>query len=57
MQDDTTIKPTTLIKMKVNVGSILFLWSSVECEITERINQLDNGESRNRARSTHLNYF
>jgi hypothetical protein len=43
--------------MKANVCSILFLWSSVECEITERINQLDNGESRNRARSTHVNRF
>jgi hypothetical protein len=55
MQDDTTINPTTLIEMKANVGSILFLWSSVEREITERIDQLDDGKSRNRAGSRHVN--
>ncbi|WP_083903192.1 hypothetical protein [Octadecabacter antarcticus] len=32
IQDDTSINPTIFIEMKVNVGSILFLWSSVERE-------------------------
>lgn len=32
--------------MKANVGSLLFLWSSIEREITKRIEQLDNGASR-----------
>ena len=57
MQDNTTINPTTLIEMKANVGSILFLLSSVEREITQRINQLDDGKSRNRAGSTDVNRF
>jgi len=57
MQDDTTINPSALIEMKANVGSILFLWLSVEREITQRTNQLGNGKGRNRAGSTDVNRF
>jgi len=49
MQDNTAINPVTFVEMKASVGSILFLWSSIEREITKRIDQLDDGKSRNRA--------
>jgi hypothetical protein len=57
MQDDTTINTSALIEMKANVGSILFLWLSVEREITQRTNQLGNRKGRNRAGSTDVNRF
>lgn len=49
MQDDTAINPVTFVEMKASVGSILFLWSSIEREITKRVEELDDGTSRNGA--------
>ena len=49
MQEDTVINPVTYVEMKASVGSILFLWSSIERELTKRIDQLDDGKSRNGA--------
>ena len=49
MQDDTAINPVTFVEMKASVGSILFLWSSIEREITKRVEELDDGKSRNGA--------
>jgi len=49
MQDDTAFNPVTVMEMTASVGSILFLWSSVEREITKRIEELDDGKGRNKA--------
>ena len=49
MQDDTAINPVTFVEMKASVGSILFLWSSIEREITKRVEELGDGKSRNGA--------
>ena len=49
MEEDSTINPVSFVEMKASVGSILFLWSSIEREITRRIVQLDDGKSRNGA--------
>jgi hypothetical protein len=49
MQDDSAINPVSLVEMKASVGSILFLWSSIEREIIKRIDQLDDGTSKNGA--------
>lgn len=49
MQDDTDFNPVTFVEMMASVGSILFLWSSVEREISKRIEELDDGKGRNRA--------
>jgi hypothetical protein len=49
MQDDTAINPVTFVEMEASVGSILFLWSSIEREITKRVEELDDGQSRTRA--------
>lgn len=42
MEDDPAINPVSLLEMKANIGSLLFLWSSVEREITKRIEQLED---------------
>lgn len=47
MEDDPAISPVSFVEMKASVGSILFLWSSIERELTKRIEQLDDGKSRN----------
>ncbi len=49
MQDDTAINPVSFVEMKASIGSILFLWSSIEREIAKRIEQLDDGKTRNGA--------
>ena len=49
MQDDTVFNPVTFVEMTASVGSILFLWSSLEREITKRIEELDDGKGRNKA--------
>jgi hypothetical protein len=49
MEDDPAISPVSFVEMKASVGSILFLWSSIERELTKRIEQLDDGKSRNGA--------
>lgn len=46
MEDDPAINPVSFVEMKANVGSLLLLWSSIEREITRRIEQLDDGTSR-----------
>ena len=46
MEDDPAINPVSFVEMKASVGSLLFLWSSIEREITKRIEQLDDGKSR-----------
>ena len=46
METDPKPEPISFVEMKANVGSLLFLWSSIEREITKRIEQLDNGASR-----------
>jgi hypothetical protein len=47
MEDDPAISPVSFVEMKASVSSILFLWSSIERELTKRIEQLDDGKSRN----------
>jgi len=49
MNDDPAINAVSYVEMKASVGSLLFLWSSIERELTKRIEQLDNGKGRNEA--------
>ncbi len=49
MEDEAAINPVSFVEMKASVGSVLFLWSSIEREITKRIEELDDGKSRNGA--------
>lgn len=46
MKTDPKPEPISFMEMKASVGSLLFLWSSIEREITKRIEQLDDGKSR-----------
>lgn len=46
METDPKPEPISFVEMKANVGSLLFLWSSIEREITKRIEKLDDGASR-----------
>lgn len=43
------IEPVTLQDMKASIGSILLLWSSVERELTQRIEALSDGQVKNGA--------
>lgn len=47
MQDESAINPVSFVEMKAGVGSILFLWSSIEREIARRIEELDSGANKN----------
>ncbi|GEM_PF-3151640 len=49
MAEEQKPEPVSFLEMQASVGSILFLWSSIEREITKRIEQLDDGKSRNGA--------
>ena len=42
-------KPVDFQEMAASVGSILFLWSSVERELNKRIDALDDGSTKNNA--------
>ena len=42
-------EPASFLEMKASVGSILFLWSSVERELAKRIENLEDGSTKNDA--------
>lgn len=41
--------PVSFVEMKASIGSILFLWSSVERELAKQIDALDDGSTKNGA--------
>lgn len=49
MSVDKQTEPVSFLEMKASVGSILFLWSSVERELAKRIEYLDDGSTKNGA--------
>ncbi|MBW0159488.1 hypothetical protein [Sedimentimonas flavescens] len=49
MQDNSAPNPISIEEMKASVGSILFLWSSVERELAKRIIELGGGALRSDA--------
>lgn len=46
MGADEQREPVSFVEMKASVGSILFLWSSVERELTTQIDALDGGSKK-----------
>jgi hypothetical protein len=51
MSADKQTEPVSFLEMKASVGSILFLWSSIERELAKRIEYLDDGSTKNGAHS------
>ncbi len=49
MGADEQRKPVSFVEMNASVGSILFLWSSVERELAKQIDALDDGSKKNGA--------
>ena len=47
MSVDKQTEPVSFLEMKASVGSILFLWSSVERELAKCIEYLDDGSTKN----------
>lgn len=47
MGADDQREPVSFVEMKASVGSILFLWSSVERELAAQIDTLDGGSKKN----------
>lgn len=48
MSVDRQAEPVSFIEIKGSIGSILFLWSSVERELSKGIETLDEGLAKNR---------
>lgn len=47
--EDQKPEPVSFVEMKASVGSILFLWSSIERELAKRIETLGSGANKNGA--------
>lgn len=47
MGADEQREPVSFVEMKASIGSILFLWSSVERELAKQIDALDDGSTTN----------
>lgn len=52
MAGDQKSEPVSFVEMKASVGSLLFLWSSIERELAKRIETLENGANRIGAHTT-----
>ncbi len=49
MAEEQKPEPVSFVEMKASIGSILFLWSSIERELAKRIETLENGTNKNGA--------